>query len=154
LITRRTKKRLPAMAVDAGIVVRLTANWLASVYAFVNRRIGLKQPSHLLEATAGATALLLVSCLSPGVGHLLLPTGIATGGLIALCAVAGFRFYSRIFQERGLRNVTAERRLLLVGVGAAGSVEQVMAPFDKRSVGSLSGHCPAPPSTGSPICTA
>lgn len=98
----------------------LLANRAASVYAIVNRYVGLPQALRLGYASLAATAVLLVvAWLWPGGAHLLPLTAVLFGGSMAGVIMIGVRFYGRVFHERSLTNVGNERRLLLVGAGQA-----------------------------------
>ncbi|MCL5942116.1 MAG: polysaccharide biosynthesis protein, partial [Actinobacteria bacterium] len=103
------------------VTLHLLANRLASVYAIVNRYIGLVQALRLAQASAVSTLLLMpTAVLWPGDQNLLPLSVVAVGGVLAMVAMIGVRFYGRIFHERSLSNVGgARRRLLLVGAGQA-----------------------------------
>ncbi len=100
------------------IVLHLGANRLARVYSIVNRYIGLKQALRIVQAAvvSGTILLVLVAWIPTSV-HLTPLTVIPVGGTLAMVAMVGVRFYSRIFHERSLKNVATDKNLIIVGAG-------------------------------------
>ncbi|MBU2603174.1 MAG: polysaccharide biosynthesis protein [Actinobacteria bacterium] len=102
------------------IFAHLAANWVGSVYAIVNRYVGLPQALRLGEGSLVVVAVLTLIALGWPTGRHLLPLSVViVGGVGATVAMIGVRFYGRVFHERSLSNVGGGKRLLLVGSGQA-----------------------------------
>ncbi len=122
------------------IAVHIYVNWAARAYTIVNRYIGLRQALRIAEAAGASTfGLLLLVASLPTSEHVTPLSVIPIGGLVAMVAMIGVRFYPRIFHERSLSNVQSENNMLIVGAGRSASaivreLDQGQVP-DTRAVG-------------------
>lgn len=103
------------------VVAHLVANRIFAVYTIVNRYVGLSQALNLAQASVMATAALLVVSAAWWGDRRLVPLSVVlAGGILTGVGMVVVRFYGRVFHERSLSNVGANRRrILLVGAGRA-----------------------------------
>ena len=107
----------------AAIVLHLGFNAVFHVYSIVTRYVGLSQAKWIVNATvASIVTLVVVDLVVPASSGRLVPlTVVVVGGCATGVAMTAVRFYSRVFQTRSLKPVSATR-ILLVGAGNAADV--------------------------------
>ena len=108
----------------AAIILHLGFNTVFRVYSIVNRHVGLPQACWVVRATMVSVAALLVFDLAwrTDTGRLVPLSVVVVGGGAAGAAMLAVRFYSRLFQTRGVGHARDGRRVVLVGAGTAAEI--------------------------------
>ncbi|MHB1361569.1 MAG: nucleoside-diphosphate sugar epimerase/dehydratase, partial [Thermoleophilia bacterium] len=105
------------------VLVHCGVNLKLGLYRILGRYAGLRQALKTGQSAAiSVVMLLLAGLLTMRSSSLHVVVMVPIGGAIAFLLMTGVRFYPRIFYERSLREVSAQRQLLVVGAGSAGEM--------------------------------